>query len=307
MKRWLVVFLVLLLSSCSDKPNMERQAKTLNVLATTSIVGDLVKSVGGEAVNVTVLMGAGVDPHLYKASAGDINRMYEASLIFYSGLHLEGKMADVLEKLSSRVKTYAVTDGIDKKVLLRPAEFEGNYDPHVWFDVKLWAGTVEYVSNVLCEIDPVNATLYKKNATLYVERLNTLDEYVKTKTKELPTERRVLITAHDAFNYFGKAYGYEVKGLQGISTVAEAGTADVQGLADFITERKIPAIFVETSVPTRFVEALQEAVKARGFGVKIGGSLYSDALGTPGSTADTYETMIRHNIDTIVKALSHGN
>ncbi|MCI4625337.1 MAG: zinc ABC transporter substrate-binding protein [Candidatus Magnetoovum sp. WYHC-5] len=307
MKRWLVVFLVLLLSSCSDKPNMERQAKTLNVLATTSIVGDLVKSVGGEAVNVTVLMGAGVDPHLYKASAGDINRMYEASLIFYSGLHLEGKMADVLEKLSSRVKTYAVTDGIDKKVLLRPAEFEGNYDPHVWFDVKLWAGTVEYVSNVLCEIDPANATLYKKNATLYVERLNTLDEYVKTKTKELPTERRVLITAHDAFNYFGKAYGYEVKGLQGISTVAEAGTADVQGLADFITERKIPAIFVETSVPTRFVEALQEAVKARGFGVKIGGSLYSDALGTPGSTADTYETMIRYNIDTIVKALSHGN
>jgi manganese/zinc/iron transport system substrate-binding protein len=276
-------------------------------VTTIGMITDIVQIVGGERVQVTGLMGPGVDPHLYKASERNVILLGQADLIFYNGLHLEAQMGRVLERMQGyHVKTVAVTDGIDRKLLLAPPEFEGAYDPHVWFDVTLWMKAVEGVRDALVEVDPTHAELYKANAGSYLAELEELNEYVKAQADQVPSEGRVLITAHDAFNYFGRAYGFEVKGLQGISTASEAGTADVQDLADFIAENQIRAIFVESSVPQRNIEAVQAAVHARGFDVQIGGELFSDAMGDPGTPAGTYIGMVRHNIDTIVTALLDG-
>jgi manganese/zinc/iron transport system substrate-binding protein len=250
-------------------------------------------------------MGPGVDPHLYKASEGDVLRLQEADIIFYNGLHLEAQMGDVLERLNEfGIKTVAVTDKIDRTLLESPPEFQGNYDPHVWFDVTLWMKAVEQVGDGLAELDPDSGSAYEANTEAYLAELAGLHQYVLDQAKTIPAEQRILITAHDAFNYFGRAYGFEVRGLQGISTEAQAGTADVQSLADFIVEKQIPAIFVESSVPQRNVEAVQAAVEAQGFEVRIGGSLFSDAMGTEGTPEGTYVGMVRHNIDTIVTALT---
>jgi manganese/zinc/iron transport system substrate-binding protein len=281
------------------RPPADLAGRKIRVVATIGMITDIVSQVGGERVQVNGLMGPGVDPHLYKASEGDVTRMAGADIIFYGGLHLEGKMTEVFERMKGRILTVAVTDGIDRSLLLKPPEFQGVFDPHVWFDVTLWMKAVEQVAETLAGIDPQHA-----NAKAYLGKLSELHEYVKTRAGELAPSRRVLITAHDAFNYFGRAYGFEVLGLQGISTVSEAGTADIQALANFIVERKIPAVFVETSVSPRTIEALNEAVRARGFDVEIGGNLYSDAMGNPGTPDGTYIGMVRHNIDTIVTALS---
>lgn len=286
-----------------DRAPEDLAARQLRVVATTGMITDIVREVGGERVAVTGLMGPGVDPHLYKASEGNVILMAEADVIFYNGLHLEGKMTEVFEKMGGRIPTVAVTDGIDRELLLRPPEFEGAFDPHVWFDVTLWMKAVEKAAEGLSGIDPAHAESYRKNAAAYRERLDALHRYVQARVEELPPERRVLITAHDAFNYFGRAYRFEVRGLQGVSTVTEAGTGDIRELAQVIVERRIPAVFVETSISPRYIEALREAVAARGYTVKIGGGLYSDAMGDPGTPAGTYVGMVRHNIDTIVDAL----
>lgn len=303
-----ILILTLLLSACkdgnlgSDVPISER---TINLITTTGMIADVVKNVGGERVQVTALMGPGVDPHLYKASEGDVLSLQEADVIFYNGLHLEAQMGEVLERLNDfGKKTVAVTDKIDRSLLQSPPEFQGNYDPHVWFDVTLWMKTAEQVQETLAEVDPTNAPLYEANAEAYLKELGDLHQYVLDQAKTIPAEQRILITAHDAFNYFGRAYGFEVRGLQGISTEAQAGTADVQALAKFIVEKQIPAIFVESSVPQRNVEAVQAAVQSHGFDVKIGGSLFSDAMGTEGTPEGTYVGMVKHNIDTIVEALA---
>lgn len=212
-------------------------------------------------------------------------------------------MADVLARMNDRTPTVAVAEAIDPARLLSPATYEGAYDPHVWFDVALWSEVVEPVRDALSGIDPAHADTYARNAELYLAELRDLDAYVRARAAEVPAERRVLVTAHDAFHYFGIAYGFEVRGLQGISTASEAGTADVQQLAELIAERRIPAIFVESSVPRRTIEAVRAAVRARGFDVVIGGELYSDALGAPDGPAGSYVGMVRHNIDTIVDAL----
>jgi manganese/zinc/iron transport system substrate-binding protein len=277
--------------------------RPIRVVTTIGMIGDIAQNVGGERVEVTSLMGPGVDPHLYKASEGDVNRLAEADVIFYNGLHLEAKMGEVLEKMEGRVKTMAVTQGIDQSDLLAPPEFEGSFDPHVWFDVTMWMKAAEQVRDTLVEMDPDHADLYRSNAENYLAELNQLHGYVEAEAERVPGEQRVLITAHDAFNYFGRAYGFEVRGLQGISTASEAGTADVQGLADFIVERRIPAIFVESSVPPRTIEAVQAAVRSKGFEVEIGGELFSDAMGDPGTSEGTYVGMVRHNVDTIVSSL----
>jgi manganese/zinc/iron transport system substrate-binding protein len=248
-------------------------------------------------------MGPGIDPHLYKASEGDLRRLERADVIFFGGLHLEAKMADVLERIGERRATQAVTAAIPRNALLRPAAFAGQYDPHVWFDVTLWMKAVEQVRDRLAELDPGSADLYGRNAAAYLEELRDLDDYVHEQALRVPEGRRVIITAHDAFNYFGQAYGFEVRGLQGISTAAEAGAGDVQSLARFIADNEIPAIFVESSVSSRTIEAVREAVRARGFDVRIGGSLFSDAMGDPGTPEGTYVGMVRHNIDTIVEGL----
>jgi manganese/zinc/iron transport system substrate-binding protein len=249
-------------------------------------------------------MGPGVDPHLYKAREGDIMRLSQADVIFYNGLHLEGKMADVLEELGrgDRV-TAAVADAIDRSKLLKPAEYEGAYDPHVWFDVRLWQEVVGLIRDTLAKRDPEGAEAYRANAQAYLARLDELHRYVAGEAEKVPEKQRVLITAHDAFNYFGRAYGFEVRGLQGISTAAEAGAADVRELAAFIVSRGIPAIFVESSVPAQNIEAVVAACRAQGHTVKIGGELFSDALGSAGTPAGTYTGMVRHNTDTIVESL----
>ena len=276
----------------------------LTVVTTIGMITDIVRNVGGTHVEVTGLMGPGVDPHLYKATAGDVARLTSAKLIFYNGLHLESKMGEILAKMTGNTKTIAVTDDVDKAHLLTPPEFEGQYDPHLWFDVTLWMKAVEKVRNTLTEIDPGHQADYEANAERYLAELAELHQYVKTQAEKVPSEQRVLVTAHDAFNYFGKAYGFEVRGLQGISTATEAGIADVQELATFIAERRIPAIFVESSVSSRSIEAVKAAVNSKGFNVKIGGQLFSDAMGTDGTPAGTYIGMVRHNIDTITAALT---
>jgi manganese/zinc/iron transport system substrate-binding protein len=278
-------------------------AQTIRVVTTIGMITDAVEHVGGPRVAVDGLMGPGVDPHLYKASEGDLRRLERADIVFYGGLHLEAKMADVLERIADRRETQAVTDQIPRGKLLTPAQFKGQHDPHVWFDVRLWMTAVEQIRDTLVRLDPGSAALYRRNADTYLRELERLDAYVHERAAQVPARLRVLITAHDAFNYFGRAYGFDVRGLQGISTAAEAGAGDVQGLARFIAERRIPAIFVESSVSPRTIEAVREAVRARGFDVRIGGSLFSDAMGNPGTPEGTYVGMVRHNIDTIVEGL----
>jgi manganese/zinc/iron transport system substrate-binding protein len=306
----LISFLAAVFLACSSNDqdvNGSSGKGVVNIVATTGMIADMASVIGGDNVVVKGLMGPGVDPHLYKASAGDVALLSKADLIFYNGLHLEGKMSEIFEQMNSRgIETVAVSDGIDKSDLLTPPEFKGNYDPHIWFDVALWMNTVGSVRNALIEKDPENAPEYNENADSYLAALSELNDYVKERANSLPEDKRVLITAHDAFNYFGRGYGFQVKGLQGISTESEAGTADVQELAAIIVERRIPAVFVESSVPPRYIEAVQAAVKSKGFDVKIGGELFSDAMGNPGTPEGNYIGMVRHNINTIVDALGHG-
>lgn len=310
LKLLLAVFVITGFASCSTDEGSEKNTsgkEKINIVATTGMITDITRIVGGDRVEVSGLMGPGVDPHLYKASAGDVSLLSGADLIFYNGLHLEGKMSEVFEQMKKRgITTVAVTDNIDRGVLQTPPEYEGNYDPHVWFDVTMWMSAVEKVRDSLIEKDPARADYYRSNAESYLEQLSDLNRYVKTRVSEVPKDKRVLITAHDAFNYFGRAYGFTVIGLQGISTQSEAGTQDVQNLAAFIVENSIPAIFIESSVPPKYIEAVQAAVKAKGFDVKLGGELFSDALGNPGTPEGHYIGMVRHNIDTIVNALKDG-
>lgn len=295
---------MLILTGCNNvNQNTEEYSDKYKVVATTTMIADLVNTIGGEHVEVQGLMGPGIDPHLYKASAGDVTKMQNANIIFYNGIHLEGKMGDLLEDLEkTNIKTVAVAKDIDISDLIQSEDFEGNYDPHIWFDVSLWMKAVETVKESLIELDNEHKDYYEENAKNYIERLKNLDQYVVNEIEKIPEESRILVTAHDAFSYFGRAYKFEVKGLQGISTASEAGTSNVKELADFIVEKKIPAIFIESSVPRKNIEALQEAVKARGFNVEIGGELFSDSLGEPNTEAGTYEGTIKHNIDTIVNS-----
>ncbi len=310
MTRFLALSLLLLgLAGCTDGTPAAPDDGRLRVVATTSLVADLVREIGGTDVTVEALMGPGVDPHLYRARESDVQRMVSADLILYTGLHLEGKMGDVLEGVSRRgIGAVPVGEQIGADSLIAAsgamAEAGGTYDPHVWMDVALWKRVSGAVAGALATADPEHADAFFARGRAYGVRLDSLDAYVRARVDELPPERRVLITAHDAFNYFGRAYGVEVRGLQGISTATEAGTADVRALAEFVAARRLPALFVETSVSPRAIEAVREAVRSRGFEVSIGGSLYSDALGGPGSGADTYLGMIRANVDAIVGGLS---
>jgi manganese/zinc/iron transport system substrate-binding protein len=302
-----LLILSLVLVACGGEEDVDLSQREIRVVTTTGMIADAAANVGGERAAVTGLMGPGIDPHLYNASEGDVSRLRDADVIFYNGLHLEAQMASVLERMDgSDVTTVAVAGDIDPSLLLAPPEFTGAYDPHVWFDVSLWMRVVEKIRDTYVEIDPEHAAIYEANAAAYLEELAELHGYVAEQAARLPEERRVLVTAHDAFNYFGRAYGFEVRGLQGISTEAEASTAGVQQLATFIAERRIPAIFVESSVPQRNVEAVQAAVSAQGFDVAIGGQLFSDAMGSPGTPEGNYTGMVRHNIDTIVSALLNG-
>ena len=291
-------------AGCAQTVPTEADDDTLNVVATTTMLADLMENIGGDHVSVSGLMGAGVDPHLYEASAGDVTLMQNADIVVYNGLHLEGKMGDIFESLTERGSAViCIEHGLDESKLLEWEDEGGAHDPHIWFDVSLWMDAAEIVADGLSESDPDNVADYQANLEQYLAELEKLDTYIRERAAEVPEEQRVLITAHDAFSYFGQAYGFEVMGLQGISTEAEAGTADVSDLATFIAENEIKAIFVESSIPTKTIEALQEAVEAKGFDVEIGGELYSDSLGDAESGTETYILTVKANIDTIVDVL----
>lgn len=277
--------------------------RPVRAVATTGMVADLVARIGGERVRVRALMGPGIDPHSYKASEGDVQRLQAADVVFYNGLHLEARLAHVFARMHGRIQTVAVAAAIPPDRLLRAADGGEAVDPHVWFDVSLWRLAAARVGEALAALDPAHAGDYAGRLTACLAELDSLDAYVRARAASLPEARRVLITAHDAFGYFGRAYGFEVLGLQGISTAAEAGTADVQRLAALIAERGVPALFAETSVSPRAIEAVRAAARARGREVSLGGALYSDALGAAGTPAGSYDGMVRHNIDTIVAGL----
>ena len=309
LKRFLSAVLVSLgmivsFAGCAQTVPTEADDDTLNVVATTTMLADLTDNIGGDHVSVSGLMGAGVDPHLYEASAGDVTLMQNADIVVYNGLHLEGKMGDIFESLTEQDSAViCIEHGLDESKLLEWEDEGGTHDPHVWFDVSLWMDAAEIVADGLSAVDPDNVADYQANLEQYLAELEELDIYIRERVAEVPEEQRVLITAHDAFSYFGQAYGFEVMGLQGISTEAEAGTADVSDLATFIAENEIKAIFVESSIPTKTIEALQEATLAKGFDVQIGGELYSDSLGDAESGTETYVFTFKANIDTIVDAL----
>ncbi|TXD83849.1 manganese transporter [Subsaximicrobium wynnwilliamsii] len=303
MKKIMSGLLVLLvMANCKTEP--KNSNGKLNIVTTTTMITDLVENIGGDKVNIQGLMGSGVDPHLYKASAGDVTKLSNADLIFYGGLHLEGKLVEVFEKMESQnLKTVAVSDALDKSTLIGSEYFASNYDPHIWFDVNNWENITKFVVEKLSMADPENKEFYMENGEQYLKKLENLNTDIKSIIEGLPKEKRVLVTAHDAFSYFGKAYDFEVVGLQGLSTATEAGVQDVQKISAFIIERKIKAIFVESSVPKRTIEALQASVNSKGHHVEIGGTLYSDALGNAGTFEGTYIGMFKYNVKTIVGAL----
>ncbi len=297
------ILIILLLSTvCMSCKEEKKTNGKLNIVTTTTMITDLVKNIGGDHINLQGLMGSGVDPHLYKASEGDVTKLSNADIIFYNGLHLEGKLVEVFEKMKNK-KTIAISDALDKSTLIGSEYFASNYDPHIWFDINYWKQATEFVVKTLSEAIPEQKTTFETNGNVYIEKLNTLKNKLEQTISSLPKEQRILVTAHDAFNYFGKAFDFEVVGLQGLSTATEAGVKDVQKLSAFIIENKVKAIFVESSVPKRTIEALQAAVKSKGHEVTIGGTLYSDALGDAGTIEGTYIGMFEYNVNTIVNAL----
>lgn len=282
-------------SAAADRP--------LRVVTTTGMIADSTARIAGELADVRALMGPGVDPHLYKASQGDVRLLSRADLILYNGLHLEGKMGDILVKMARSRPVVAVSETIPEDQLREPPEFAGQYDPHVWFDVRLWSETLGPIVDALVELDPAHAGAFRERAEGYRSELLALDAWVASRVAEVPEARRVLVTAHDAFGYFGRRYSIRVVGLQGISTLAEAGLQDVERVVDLVVRNRIKAIFVESSVPRRSIEAVQVACRERGHEVAIGGQLFSDAMGPAGTPEGTYPGMVRHNVDTIVDAL----
>lgn len=288
-------------SASGEEPIGDRP---LRVTTTTNFITDTVARIGGADVQVTGLMGPGVDPHLYRASAGDVQTLRDADLILYGGLQLEGRMADLLDELEQDQPTVAVTRDLPREQLLEPAEgVAEQYDPHVWFDVGLWEQVSRTIATALSERDPARAADFQANLDAYLAELTDLDAYVAARMQEIPPERRLLVTSHDAFEYFGRRYGLDVAGIQGISTAAEATTADVERVAELIASRGVPAVFVESSVPRQTIDALIAAAAQRGAAVTVGGELFTDAAGSPGTPEGTYIGMLRANADLIADGL----
>ncbi|MBX9954379.1 zinc ABC transporter substrate-binding protein [Peribacillus simplex] len=297
-----VLAALLVLTGCgNDTAESDNGNGKLDVVTTTGMIGDLVENIGGKHVEVTSLMGPGVDPHLYKATQGDVKTLDSADMIFYNGLHLEGKMTDIFEMMSKDKPTIAVTEDFKENQLRKVGATE--HDPHVWFDVKLWIVAAEAVKKELIAKDPDHEAEYRENYEEYVLQLEELDKYVHEEINKVPEDQRVLVTAHDAFGYFGQSYGLDVRGLQGINTLSEYGSKDVTDMRNYLVENKIKAIFIESSVPRKAIEAVIQGAGKQGHKVEIGGELFSDAMGERGTEEGTYIGMVRHNTDTIVRAL----
>ncbi|MEE4606258.1 MAG: zinc ABC transporter substrate-binding protein [Desulfobacteraceae bacterium] len=275
----------------------------MKVAATVGMVADIVKEVAGDKAALKNIIGSGIDPHVYNPTRGDVAILLKSDIIFYAGLLLEGQMSDVLVKVSRKRPAYAVTELLKKDYLIHDNQ-TNHHDPHVWMDVQGWMKAVDVVADALTAFDPPNKEYYVNNAQQYQAQLRQLDDYARQAIASIPEEQRVLVTAHDAFNYMSRAYGIEVLGIQGISTESEAGIKDINRIVDALVTRRIPAVFVESSVSDKNVKALIEGAASRGHQVRIGGELFSDAMGPPGSYEGTYIGMIDHNITIITRALS---
>ncbi|MGO1672239.1 MAG: metal ABC transporter solute-binding protein, Zn/Mn family [Sphingobacterium sp.] len=298
---YLSIFTLLVtIISCEDSKKSATKGKPY-IVTTTGMIADIVENIAGDSATVEAIMQPGVDPHLYKASQGDLKKIMDADYIFYNGLHLEGKMGEILEKQTHVKPVIALGDSITVSKVLKVSE--STYDPHIWFDVALWKEAAEVTLRSLMKLNPENTAYYQQNADRYLKELDELDQWVKKEISTIPKNRRVLITAHDAFSYFGKAYGIEVRGLQGISTMSEIGLRDVTDLVNYIIKNDIPAVFVESSVSDKSLKAVVEGVNNKGKKLTIGGNLFSDAMGAKGTPEGTYIGMVKHNVNTIVTAL----
>lgn len=295
---------LLFLYSCKIDSKKKINNSPLNIVCTTGMLGDATAHVIGNHGTVTTLMGPGVDPHLYKATQGDLKVLSNADVIIHNGLHLEGKMGEIFEKLKTRKHIITAAEAIDESALINNSDFSEAHDPHLWFDVSLWSKVVLHIGSSLGNLSDSLQPEYNENASIYAQQLLALHDKVKLDIQSIPLERRVLITAHDAFAYFGKAYDIEVRGLQGISTVSEYGLKDVSDLVRYITDNQIKAIFVESSVSERSLEAVVEGCKELGHPVRIGGTLFSDAMGNENTPEGTYIGMVNYNVSTIIKGLN---
>ncbi len=288
----------------------QAKGRNLVVVTTTTMITDLVRDVGGEDVQILSLMGVGTDPHLYKPTAHDIKKIRLADVIFYNGLHLEGRMEEVLHSMQKRNPSVkALGANLPEHALLRQDKEHQQPDPHIWFDVQLWSSCVDIVATTLAEQDPLHAATFIARGEKLKQKYAKLHEWVQTSLNQIPPEQRILITSHDAYSYFGRAYDVEVKGVQGISTVIEAGLSDITAMVDFIKKYKVKSIFIESSVSPSVIERI-----SRDAGVQVGGELYSDSLGSPKESfvdpltgtaypLDTYEGVVRYNVHTIVEGL----
>lgn len=301
MRKGLIVIGIYLSMFGCDQPN-DSNGK-LKVITTTGMLYDAVINIGGDSIEAEALMGPGVDPHLYKATQGDLNKLNNADIIIYNGLLLEGKMGEILEKLGRLKPVYAAAESIPEEKLLGSVQYENAPDPHIWFDVLLWKQAVMEISQVLQKEDSLNAAFYQANTKRYLNTLDTLHNYAKKRIAEIPERQRILVTAHDAFRYFGQAYDIRVEGIQGISTVSDFGLRDISDITEMIIQNGVKAIFVETSVSDRAVKAVVVGCREKGHEIVIGGSLYSDAMGSFGTFEGTYVGMVTKNIDTITESL----
>lgn len=300
-KIFILISLFAFAFSCSP---LEKKEGQTYVVCTTGMIKDAVQNIMGDEAKIEALMGPGVDPHLYKATQGDLRKLQQADIIVFNGLFLEGKMGDVLQKLKNRKTVIAMAELLPEENFINNTEFQGAYDPHIWFDIDLWKNATNQLSNELIKTDTANHALYKKNTAKYSQLLDSLHLAVKSQVKVIPENKRVLVTAHDAFAYFGRAYGIDVRGLQGISTLSEFGLRDVSNLVEFIVEKEIPAIYTETSVSEKAIKAVLEGCKSKEHDVIIGGSLYSDAMGEEGTFEGTYIGMVNSNVEKIVSGLT---
>lgn len=311
MKRIITILFATLLifGSCNNQQQTDKSTtgeSTTKIVATTGIIKDALINIVKDKAEVAALMGPGVDPHAYKATQNDLNLLTNADLIFYNGLHLEGKMQEILEKLGKSKKVVAVADGIAAEKLRKvfgDDTQQGTHDPHIWFDIVIWTEVVQYINRTMQEVDASNADFYETNTQAYLNELSELQEKVAVQLAMIPDSQRVMVTSHDAFGYFGAAYNIEVKGLQGLSTVTEFGLKDVSNMVDMLTERKIKAVFVESAVPEKSLKAVVEGCQKRGHDLKIGGTLFADAMGEEGTSEGTYIGMMNYNVQTIVEAL----
>jgi len=303
----LVLVGLLIAGGCGESGADEATAELeypYQVACTVGMITDIVRNVAGDKANVEGIIGEGVDPHLYKPTRSDVVKLNQADIIFYNGLMLEGKMGDVLVRVARQGKpVYAVTEAILDQGDYVMTDEQEHYDPHVWMDVGGWMRAAQVVADALSEFDSANAQTYQANAEAYLAKLRELDAYAKRVIGSIPDNQRVLVTAHDAFSYLGRAYGIDVRGIQGLSTESEAGVQDIERLVQFLVDRNIPAVFVETSVADKNVRALVEGANAKGHAVRIGGELFSDAMGPAGTYEGTYIGMIDHNVTTIARAL----